>query len=165
MRMLRSKKLVAVGVAAVAVFASGVAAYAYFTSTGRGTGTATVGSATPWVVSEVATAGGPLLPGAGTQTVTYRVTNGSTGQQQLHAVVVSVAADGTGNVLNAAAVNAAVPGCRAEWFAVDNTGAPQPANLAGGAGVTGSAKVTMRDSGTSQDPCQAVSPGVVVSVT
>ena len=162
---IANKRTVAVAVA-VAVVLMGGAAYAFFTSTGAGTGGATVGTASPWLVSNVGATGGPLLPGSGVQAVTYTVTNGSDGRQQLNSVAASVAADANGNVLDTANSNAPVPGCLAAWFAVDNAGAPTtPAVLAGGGSVTGTANVTMTDSGTNQNSCQSISPELSITVS
>lgn len=159
-----NKKTVSVAVV-VGVIGGTIAAYAYFTSQGSGSGAASVGTATPWTVSGVSTTGGPLKPASGTETIGYTVTNSSSGQQKLNAVTVSVVNDGSGNVLNSASGDAAVAGCLVSWFSVDNSGAPSAANLAGGGSVTGSATVTMTDSGTSQDACQGVSPKLNVVAT
>ena len=92
------------------------------------------------------------------------MTNGSDGRQQLTAAAVALAADGTGNVLDSASSDAAVPGCLATWFSVDNAAAPVvPVTLAGGDSVTGSATVTLTDPGANQDACQGVSPKLNIS--
>lgn len=113
MKFIKSKKgLALLATLAVAVVAA-VGGYAYFTSTGHGTGSATVGTDTPWTVGQDATGatGGPLYPdaaaatfsypagpfsGANVQTDPYTVTNGGSGNQNLTSVTVKVAnADGS----------------------------------------------------------------------
>jgi hypothetical protein len=99
-RSLRFKRrtwVVLVVVAAVAAMAS-MGAYAYFISTGSGTGSATVGSDSNWVLGQTGTAGGPLYPdpavGVGNiQTKSYSITNPSDGNQSLTDVEISVAND------------------------------------------------------------------------
>lgn len=161
---MRHKKRIAMTIGAAILLAGSTAvAYAYFTGIGTGTGSATVGSASDWDVSGVSTSGGPLLPGSGSATVSYTITNTSNGQQQLTRVTVTVTDDGNGNVLDTSNNNTAVPGCSANWFTVDNTGAPTtPTNLAGGGSVNGSAIVRLTDSGSNQDPCQNVVPQLTI---
>jgi len=91
-----SKKLAAIAITAgVALTAS--AAFAYWTSSGSGTGSATAGSDSEWVVASTTPSDAPLLtPGGPTDTINFSVTNASTGHQQLDSVEISVAnADGT----------------------------------------------------------------------
>src|SRR5437764_142756 len=101
MKLIKSKKGIALlAVLAVAVI-SAVGAYAYFTSTGNGTGSATVGNATNWTVGEsaaqiTAATGGPLYPdaaigGSHVLSTAYTVKNPGSGSQSLAAVTVKVA--------------------------------------------------------------------------
>jgi hypothetical protein len=144
------------GVALVAV----VGAVAYFTNTGSGTGQATVGTSTPWGVTFGATTG-TMLPGSGTSTVNYTVTNNGTGNQQLTTTTATVVSDGTGNVTSS---GTAVPGCLASWFSAANS-PPAAVTLPPGGSATGSAAITMVESGTNQDPCQGVTPDILVSAS
>lgn len=94
--MFHFTKKRAVVLAVVGSLAVSAGAYAYFTSTGTGTGTATVGTSSAFVIAANAPSGGPLTPGGPVDTVAYRVTNPSSGQQRLNRVRVSVAnADGS----------------------------------------------------------------------
>jgi hypothetical protein len=140
------------------------AAYAYFTSTGNGTGSGAVGSASPWTVTPSASTGGPLLPGSGTANIAYTVTNSSPGHQRLSAMTALVASNAAGNILQN---GVAVPGCLASWFTatVSQPTAPTlPADLAGGASVTGgNVAVTMQNVASSQDACQARSPDITIN--
>jgi hypothetical protein len=110
------KKLVAT-VSSVALAASlGGVAYAYFTSSGNGSGSATAGTSTAFTITPVTTTGPALTPTASgtgpSDTVTYTVNNPSSGAQELHSVVISVAnADGTAWT--------AVSGCSASDFSVN----------------------------------------------
>ena len=78
MKRLKHKKVAGLLVIALLALTS-VAAYAYWTSTGSGTGSATVGTDSPWQVDTDAATGGPLTPGGPSQTVGYTITNNSTG--------------------------------------------------------------------------------------
>jgi hypothetical protein len=87
---LKKRTMVLLGAAVVAIGLA-VGAYAYWTSTGSGTGSAAVGTDTPWQVDTDPATGGPLTPGGPLQTVGYTVTNNSTGSQSLANVAISVA--------------------------------------------------------------------------
>jgi hypothetical protein len=160
--LLQKKRVgVAVGLIAALVLAAG--ALAYFTSTGSGTGSASVGSAGAWTVNVSPATGGPLYPGSGSQSIAYTVTNSGSGQQSLAGTTAVVKSSG-GNVTQA---GTAVPGCLASWFTATNTApASLPQDLAGSATSTGgSVAVSMQDSGTSQNPCQGVSPDITISAS
>jgi hypothetical protein len=158
-RIRRKRSIAALSVVAVLALAGG--AYAYFTSTGSGTGSVTVGSASPWTVNPNAATGTSLLPGSGTQTITYTVTNASQGNQKLSGTTAQVASS-SGNVTSG---GTAVPGCLASWFTVNNT-SPAATDLAGGASTTGSLTVTMQDTPTiNQNVCQTVTPDITISAS
>ena len=156
LRRLTSKRMIA-AVSVLGVLALAGGAFAYFTSSGSGAGQATVGSAGSWTVAFGATSG-TMYPGAGTSTVNYTVTNGGSGKQQLTGTTAAVATDGSNIKSNGTAVS----GCLAAWFSVTNH-SPAAADLAPNASATGSADVTMSDSGTSQDACQNKTPDILVS--
>jgi hypothetical protein len=100
-RFIKSKKGIALLATLVVAAAAAIGAYAYFTSTGTGTGSATVGSASNWVVGETSHTGGPLYPDpapGGTNIVTenYSINNPGAGNQNLNSLTISVAnSDGT----------------------------------------------------------------------
>ena len=87
MKRFMNKKVVAIGLAVGLTLGAAGAAFAYFTSSGNGTGSATVGSATNWTVAESAHPRvAPLFPdasigGANIQTDSYTVTNPGSGSQ------------------------------------------------------------------------------------
>jgi hypothetical protein len=155
----RSKKRVAAFASLVAM-AAVVAAIAYFTGTGSGTGQAQVGTSTPWGVTFGATTG-TMYPGSGSSTVHYTVTNNGSGSQRLNTATASVATDGSGNVTSS---GTPVSGCLATWFSAANT-PPAAVTLAPAASTTGSAAVTMAESGTNQDACKNVTPDIVISAS
>ncbi len=76
----RNKKEIAVvAVVAGLVLGGGGAAVAYWTSTGSGTGEATTGENTDFVVTSLPASGAALTPGGPGQSVTFNVENPSTG--------------------------------------------------------------------------------------
>jgi hypothetical protein len=161
-RLFRKKRVgVALGLIASLVLAAG--ALAYFTSSGSGTGTASVGSAGAWTVNVSPATGGPLYPGSGSESIAYTVTNSGSGHQSLAGTTAVVASSGS----NVTQGGVAVSGCLASWFTATNTApTPLPQNLAGSATSSGgSVAVSMQDSGTSQNPCQGVSPDITISAS
>jgi hypothetical protein len=175
-----TKKKAAAAVGVVAILGGGLAAYAYFTSSGSANGSAGVGSATNWSVTGFNGSGSPsssgtMYPGAGTATLTYRITNAGTGHQAVTSVTVAVATTTvSGNtVIVDNSTGTGVAGCLATWFtggsssflASDgSTAVSLPADLAGSDYITGSTGVTMSNVASSQDTCQGHSPRVTVTV-
>jgi hypothetical protein len=156
-----SRKRSIAALSTIAVLAVAGAAYAYFTSTGTNAGTAVVGTSSPWTVTPAAATGGPLLPGSGTETITYTVTNASSGHQKLNTTTALVAAATNGDVTSA---GNDVPGCLASWFTVSNT-APAAVDLAGAATTSGSLTVAMSNQPTSQDSCKNASPDITINAS
>ena len=150
--MRLSKKFAAIAITTVSVVGLATGAFAYFTASGSGGGSASVGSPSTWHVSDgVVTAGGPLFPGSGIETISYTVTNPSSGHQNLSSAAVSVV--GT-------------PACPAAWFTVDNTGSSTAlGNYAGGTSQNGTATIILNDSGTPQNGCQGSSPALSIAVS
>ena len=117
---------------------------------------------------------GTLLPGTGTSTLTYRITNQSAASQQVTAVAVSVPADGSGNVFDTVTSGYKV-GCLAAWFTPDNAGTTFkdnantattiPKTLLQNGYITGTTSVTMGEPGVNQDACKLVSPRLIVTVS
>jgi hypothetical protein len=158
-RKLNRKSTIAV-LSTLAVLALAGGAFAYFTSSGSGTGSATVGSATAFTVNPASATGGPLFPGSGSQTISYTVTNPGSGAQNLSATSASVASSGGNVTVNGTPVS----GCQASWFTAVNHPPTLPQDLAGGATSTaGSVTVTMQDSGTGQNACQSAQPDITIN--
>jgi hypothetical protein len=155
------KKRVALALSVVAVLAITGSAIAYFSGSGSGNGSASVGSSAGFAVTVSSDSSGALLPGYGSETLTYSVKNKSNGYQNLSATSVAVAHDAAGNIVHN---GTSVSGCMASWFTATDT-PPAYGNLAGGASVSGSVSVTMQDSGTNQDPCQGATPDITVSAS
>lgn len=159
---LNKRRLTALLALVLALSVTG-GAVAYFTGQGGSATTqASVGGNGAWTVAFTSTSG-TMYPGAGTSTLSYKITNGGSGYQQLQTVAATVVADGSGNVEQSGVSKA---GCLASWFtAVDNPPTGMPVDLAPAANTTGSVTVTMSDSGTNQNPCQNVSPDIKVTAS
>jgi hypothetical protein len=173
MKFIKSKKGVALlATLAVAAIAA-VGAFAYFSSTGHGSGAAKVGTSTAFTIASDAYTGGPLTPAGGPLTyesVKFRVTNPSSGAQNLNQVVVSVAGtDGLGAPSTfSIAGTGGNPACTNGDFqlSVDNgttwgaagssvTDTSNAADLAAGAtSGDGTVLIRMIDTGANQDACQ-----------
>lgn len=166
MKFIKSKKglalLATLAVAAVAAFG----AYAYFTSSGNGSGSGKVGSDTAWQVDTSAYTGGPLYPGAGSESIAYTVTNNNPGSQELNSVDISVAnADGspwTSGTCSAA--DFSVDGAAAGATATDTYGGPTN-DLASGANAGGTITLTMVDTGANQNDCRSVTVPLYLSAS
>ena len=167
-----TKKRVAAAVGALAIGGSGMAAYAYFTSSGSGSGTGAVGTSTAFSVTNVS-ASGNMYPGDPTgASVTYKITNPSTGHQAVRTVTVALANDGASpaNVVDSGGTP--ITGCLASWFTMGSSSftasgggaVTLTADLAGGDYINGSTQLTMGNVGSSQDACKSAAPKVTVTV-
>jgi len=148
-RMTRKKYLVAG--TAVAVIASGGAAFAYWTSNGSGDGSATTGTDTPWAVTVADVDLDNLTPAGPSDTVTFAIKNDGSGVQHLSSAVASVT--GTSD-----------PGCTAADFSVSTT-TVSAQDVAAGATVNGSFTVQMIDTGVNQDDCKGVTVDLEVAAS
>jgi len=164
MRFL-TKKRVAAAVAALAIGGGGMAAYAYFTGTaGSNSGSAHTGSTAAWTVDALTFSGGPVYPGAGTETATYTIHNAGGGNQALTSVAASVNNDGSGNIKSA---GTPVAGCLASWYSAV-AGAPTPATgtvIAAGGTATGTVTVTLTESNGVQNLCKGVTPDITLTAS
>jgi hypothetical protein len=137
MRKFSRKALVAGGL--VATLGVGGIAFAYFTANGSGTGSASVGSASPITIS--ASAPDALYPAGPARDVTITVTNPGSGAQHVGSVSLdSVDAD-TACVTSVFTMPAVT---------VDQT-------LAAGASTVVHGNLSMADSGSDQNNCQGAS--------
>lgn len=176
MRRFTRKRFIG-ALSVIAVLAAAGAAIAYFTSTGNGTGSATVGSATNWTVGESGTpSGGPLYPdpaiGSGhIQTDSYTVTNPGSGSQDLTQVVIKVAqADGSAW---SSQTNGSKPACTASDFSVGGqaigtswTDSSLAGDYTAGSSQTGTVTVQMIDKpAANQDNCQGVTVPLYMSAS
>ena len=159
-KFLKSKKGLAL-LATMVVAVAAIGAYAYFTSTGSGTGNATVGTDSNWVVGQTSLAGGPLYPdpviGTGNiETATYTVHNPSAGDQYLADVKVKVAmADGSPWTSGT---------CSKDDFSIGGaavgttyTDADSAGDFLAGETRTDSVTVQMIDNNANQNDCRGVS--------
>jgi hypothetical protein len=171
----KKRSMIVALIAAVAVAAITFGAYAYFSSSGNGTGSATVGSSTAFVVVEGAHSGGPLYPdpsigGANVQTNSYTVNNPSAGNQKLNQVVIKIA-NNDGSAWSVQTDNAK-PACTAADFSVGGqtvgsawTDSSQAADLTAGQTVTSHVTVELIDNGANQDNCQGLTVPLYYSAT
>ncbi|HVW35088.1 MAG TPA: hypothetical protein VHL53_21325 [Acidimicrobiia bacterium] len=162
-----SKKLAVIAASGLASITVAGGAWAYFTATGTGSGTATVGTSSPWNIHDVSTSGAPagLTPGGWQQAVNYTITNDSNGVQNLNAVAVTVKADDE----HPDSVSGA-PGCLTSWFDVmtsfNGADFAPLGSFNGGASKTGKAVVSMNNGGgVNQDACQGAEIPVVISAS
>lgn len=169
----RRKVFVALGtLSALAVCAIAVA---YFTgANGSGTGSATVGSSTAWSVA--VNSGGAtftpagytaIYPGTGIEAVPFTVTNNGKGAQNLKTLSYAIKSDGATPANAETSTGTVITGCQASWFTAvaDSGNGALPSDLVPAGTYAGKANVTMTDSATTQDACQASSPGVVVTAS
>lgn len=167
-KLFSSRRRKAMTASVLIVVLGAAAAFAYFTSTGNGTGSATVGSATNWTVAQTGVAsGGPLYPdasigGANIQTNAYHVRNGGSGSQYLTQVIIKIA-DSGGNPWSSQ-TDSGKPACTKSDFSVGGQAvgsswtdtALAGTFIAGQDKTTGSVTVEMIDNGLNQDNCQGV---------
>ena len=159
------RRIAVVGTMVAIIVVSASAAFAYFTSTGSGTGSASVGQAANWKVT-VAKSNGKEVPGSGSSTASYTITNQGKGNQAVTTVTATVATDGSGNVLDASNNDAPVAGCLAAWVTADpgNTTPAAGQSILPNGTATGTVTVTMTDETVNQDACEGVSPQITVTV-
>ena len=151
MRKISKKKLLVAGVATAVIATGGGVALAYWSSTGTGSGSATTGTSTDFVVTSDAATGGPLTPGGPSQTVAFHIKNPGTGNEKLTSVVAEVAkADGSDWSVTTDGLT-----CSAADYTVDtpniNYGEIPPNTT-----VDGTVTITMNDLASNQDACQGV---------
>lgn len=149
-KLFSSKKRIAASVLTVAIVAgtAGIAA-AYFTSTGTGTGSAAVGTATN-DITVVGTETTPVFPGGATGVVSFKASNGSTNPERLSNIhLVSVTPDGThstcATVLNTDFSMVDVP-----VGVLDGTLAGSASNVS----LSETGTLVMHDTGVNQNACE-----------
>ena len=88
MRSLFTRKRV-IAMSVVAVLAVAAAAFAYWTTSGSGTGSASTGTSSAVSVSQVGSISN-LKPGSTAQAIDFKISNGSSDNQFISAVAVSI---------------------------------------------------------------------------
>lgn len=151
----RGRRAAVLLVTGVVALSAAVAGYAYWTDSGASSGSASVGTTSPWEVTVSPATGSALYPGGNVQTVQYTVTNTGTVDQKLNNVTVSVA--------NSDASVWTSGSCAAGDFSVNGATPGTPyvatglADLYGpGGSQTGSVQVSMVDTGSVQNDCKGV---------
>ncbi len=143
---IRGKKRTAIVLATLLTVVGAGSAFAYWTATGTGTGEATTGESTAFVITSE-TAVGEITPGGPGETVDFTVTNPGSGTEYLSNVTVTLAdTDGT----------AWVPAtdCLIADYSVSVTTAPVYGEIAAGGSLTGTVTVTLANTAVNQDACQ-----------
>jgi hypothetical protein len=158
MRTLKmTKKTKALVAASVLVVGTAGGAYAYWSSLGSGTGSASTGTSSAFVVTTDTATGSPLTPGGPTQTVAFHVENTNSGVQYLDTVTVTVATS------NGSAWTA-VSGCSAADYTV-GTPSFTAGEVASGDTVDGTVTVTMKNLSSNQDGCKGATVPLYVSAS
>jgi hypothetical protein len=141
-------KRAAIALTAILTLAGGASAFAYWTTIGSGTGEATTGQSVEFTITTGASVG-EIAPGNAGEAIGFTVSNPSAGPLTLSAVAVTLA-DSTGT--------AWVPptGCLIADFTATVTTAPSWGPIAAGGTVTGTATVTLANTGVNQNACQGV---------
>ena len=147
----RSKKSVALIAAAGLTVAGTGVAFAYWTATGKGTGSATTGQGSPFIVTSEPPVGSPLYPGGPSQSVTVLVSHSNTSSLQLNSLTARVGTvDGSPWTI---AANGTHLGCSAADYLIT---VPTITPVAVETRQTRTYPITiaMRETATNQDGCQ-----------
>ena len=139
-----TKKKVAGLAVASAVLIGGSAAYAYWTSTGTGSGSASAGSSSGLDITQNGSVTG-LTPNGTAQTISYTVTNSTSGAEYVGKVTTTVASVSSGSGSGEA--------CDAGMFTIVD-GPALNQNLQPGGTASGTATIQLVDDGNNQDNCQ-----------
>jgi hypothetical protein len=147
------KKRVLIALTVVGALAAAGGAYAYFTATASQNGTATVGGAGSWSVTDT-TAAATLYPGQGSEAIQGTVKNTGSGNQQLNTITVTITAP-------TVAAGAPTPGhaCSATDFALSTTSGSGWTVAAGGQSATYNPAQNLSPTGTF--PFNGLSLGMV----
>jgi hypothetical protein len=141
MKLIKSKKGVALLAALAVVAVAAVGAYAYFSSTGNGTGTATVGGTNAVTVN--ATITGQLFPlaAAPAHNVSITVSNPSGGGNEFINTVYPDTSFGNSNGITVDTTHATA-GCLSSWFEFDGDGGTNGGSVSVGQNVAPGASST-----------------------
>jgi hypothetical protein len=150
-------KSVAIAAGVTLTLAGGGIAFAYWTSTGSGTGTATTGANTAFTITPAAPVG-VISPGGAGQAVGFTVLNPGPGIQYLTAVNVAIAT-GPG------APWVPPEGCLIADYTATITTAPIAGAIAVNGTKTGTATVTLANTGVNQNACQGTTVPLYFTAT
>lgn len=153
---LKSKKVLAVGVAAVTVI-SGGAAYAYWTTTGSGTGSATSDAVTEAVTVLQTSVLTELYPGGAAQTLSGTFSNPNAGAVYVGTVTVAIS--------SVTLATGATGTCAAADYALDAN--PMTINadvLADDTSTWSGATLQMNNTGLNQDGCKGATVNVAYTI-
>jgi hypothetical protein len=160
MKVIKSKKGIALLAALAVAVVAAVGAYAYFTSTGSGSGSATVGTAANNLVTTGTPDSTALTPGGTGSVISFKVANPSNFNQRISNIhLVSIAPDSghatCATVLGTDFSMADVP------VGADGNIAPNATAQA----LTETGTLNMLDSGVNQDACKGASLTLTFSTT
>lgn len=161
-KLLHSKRgIAAIALTGAIVLGAGGVAAALFTGSNSATGQGSVGNGAIWNVSLSVPTGAPLLPGVGTQTLTYTIKNTTNTAQTLHSVTAELGSSG-GNITQG---GAPAPGCLSIWFNLVPKTPALPQSVAPHSTVTDTVALSMPASSVDQDACQGTTPDISVSAS
>ena len=158
MKLIKSKKGLALLAATVATLVAAVAAYAFWTTGGSGSGSAATASSTAVTISQDGSVGG-LYPDGPAQKIDFTIHNTNPSKLRVTSLTIAVADGWTSHLVAGGA-----PDCTAADFVITQpTGFPTEVNGSGTNGgatsfpgsVTG-ASIQLKDTALNQDECQGV---------
>jgi hypothetical protein len=155
------RRVAAVVLSGVVVLAGAGIAAALFTTGNTATGQGSVGDGSVWNVSLSTPNGPPLLPGVGSQTLTYTITNTTNTAQTLTSVNAALGTSGGYITENGKPVT----GCWASWFYLAPNTPSLPESVSPNTSVTDTVVLTFPASSQNQDACEGSTPDITVSVS
>ena len=155
------KRIAAVALSGAIILGAGGIAAAIFTTGNSATGQGSVGTGSIWNVSLSTPVGPPLLPGVGSQTLTYTVTNTTNTNQTLNSV--NAMLGNSGGYITQHGVG--VPGCLVTWFVLAPNTPSLPDVVTAHTSITDTVTLTMPASSVNQDACESTTPDISVSVS
>ncbi len=158
------RRKVAVAVALAALIPATALAYflATLTPTDSYTNTHVAGApaSEQLTITYAAPTGGPISPGAGTETVVATLTNGYAAPTQLTTLSVVLGMDGSGSILDGA-TGLYKPGCLASWFTLtSNVAGGLPAVIQPGGHVTATITTSLTNENVDQSSCANTQPQI-----
>jgi hypothetical protein len=162
MKRFMNKKVLAIGLAAGLTLGGAGAAFAYFTSTGGGSGSATTGSSAALNIAQVGSVSN-LLPGGPSQTINYKVTNNTPNAENVGSVTVTATSVTSGTLTGIDSEGNTIVPCSTSFYPIVQ-GAALNTDLAPGGSVSGTASISMSDTG-NQDNCQLANGGGALTLS
>lgn len=141
----------------------GGAAYAYF-DLNQATSHVNVASSPSFTITITPPTGAPLLPGSGSQTISFSAINQLNRPQTINSITYAMTSDQSGGILNTV-TGAYDDACLASWFNVSGVPSiPPPTVVQQGQTLSGTVAVSMTNPTASQDACEGDSPQISVTL-